>query len=34
LELFNRDYWKRDPHEVAREGLRKLKDQVAKAVGA
>ncbi len=25
LELFNRDYWKRDPHEVAKEGLQKLK---------
>ena len=25
LELFNRDYWKRDPHEVAKEGLAKLK---------
>lgn len=25
LELFNREYWKRDPHEVAKEGLRKLK---------
>ncbi|HVK11115.1 MAG TPA: sugar phosphate isomerase/epimerase [Gemmataceae bacterium] len=33
LELFNREYWKRDPLEVAREALRKLKDQVAKAVG-
>jgi sugar phosphate isomerase/epimerase len=25
LELFNRDYWKRDPHEVAKTGLAKLK---------
>lgn len=25
LELFNRDYWKRDPHEVAKEGLQKLR---------
>lgn len=25
LELFNRDYWQRDPMEVAREGLRKMK---------
>lgn len=34
LELFNREYWKRDPHEVAKEGLRKLKDQVGRALGA
>lgn len=33
LELFNRDYWKRDPHEVAKEGLTKLKAAVQKAVG-
>ena len=32
LELFNREYWKRDPHEVAKEGLRKLKEQVTKAL--
>jgi sugar phosphate isomerase/epimerase len=25
IELFNRDYWKRDPHEVAKTGLAKLK---------
>lgn len=25
LELFNREYWKRDPHEVAKEGLQKMK---------
>jgi 2-keto-myo-inositol isomerase len=25
LELFNREYWKRDPHEVAQTGLAKLK---------
>jgi sugar phosphate isomerase/epimerase len=25
LELFNRDYWKQDPHEVAKTGLTKLK---------
>jgi len=25
LELFNREYWKRDPNEVAKEGLAKLK---------
>jgi sugar phosphate isomerase/epimerase len=32
LELFNRDYWKRDPHEVARTGLDKLRAAV-KAAG-
>jgi sugar phosphate isomerase/epimerase len=31
LELFNRDYWKRDPHEVARTGLEKLKAAVKTA---
>jgi len=31
LELFNRDYWKRDPHGVAKEGLNKLKAVVATA---
>ena len=31
LELFNRDYWKQDPLEVARTGLRKMKKMVAKA---
>ena len=25
LELFNREYWKQDPHEVAKTGLTKLK---------
>ena len=25
LELFNRDYWKQDPHKVARTGLEKMK---------
>jgi sugar phosphate isomerase/epimerase len=25
LELFNRDYWKRDPHEVAKTGLAKMR---------
>jgi sugar phosphate isomerase/epimerase len=25
LELFNRDYWKRDPHEVAKTGLAKIR---------
>lgn len=29
LELFNRDYWKQDPHHVARTGLEKLKSLVA-----
>lgn len=28
LELFNRDYWKQDPHEVAKTGLTKLKEAV------
>lgn len=32
LELFNQDYWKRDPHEVARTGLEKLKAAVRAAV--
>lgn len=32
LELFNRDYWKRDPHEVAREGLTKMKQGVEAAL--
>jgi sugar phosphate isomerase/epimerase len=31
LELFNREYWKQDPLEVARSGLQKMKDAVAKA---
>lgn len=33
LELFNREYWKRDPHEVARDGLAKLKAGVGAALG-
>ncbi len=32
LELFNRDYWKRDPHTVAKEGLDKLKASVKAAL--
>lgn len=28
LELFNRDYWKQDPLEVAKTGLRKMKEAV------
>jgi len=32
LELFNRDYWKQDPLEVARTGLEKTKAAVAKAL--
>ena len=28
LELFNRDYWKQDPHEVAKTGLAKTKAAV------
>ncbi len=31
LELFNRDYWKQDPLEVAKTGLAKMKAAVAKA---
>ena len=31
LELFNANYWKEDPHGVARIGLMKMKDAVAKA---
>lgn len=33
LELFNRSYWKQDPEEVCRTGLRKMKQSVAKVVG-
>lgn len=33
LELFNRDYWQQDVAEVARTGLSKMKDSVAKALG-
>ena len=32
LELFNRDYWKRDPMEVAKTGLTKIKAAVEKAI--
>lgn len=31
LELFNRDYWKRDPYEVAKEGLEKMRRSVRAA---
>jgi sugar phosphate isomerase/epimerase len=30
LELFNESYWKQDPSEVARTGLKKMKDAVVK----
>lgn len=33
LELFNRDYWKQDPLQVAKTGLEKTKAAVAKAMG-
>lgn len=33
LELFNPNYWKQDPLEVAKTGLAKMKASVAKAVG-
>ncbi len=33
LELFNREYWKRDRNEVAKEGLEKMKASVAAAIG-
>jgi sugar phosphate isomerase/epimerase len=29
LELFNRDYWKQDPHKVAKTGLEKMKAAAA-----
>ena len=32
LELFNRDYWKRDAAEVAAEGLARMKAAVAAAL--
>jgi sugar phosphate isomerase/epimerase len=32
LELFNRTYWKQDPHQVAKTGLAKMKSVVAKAL--
>ena len=34
LELFNRDYWKQDPLEVAKTGLAKMKSAVANAASA
>jgi sugar phosphate isomerase/epimerase len=34
LELFNRDYWKQDPLEVAKTGLEKTKSVVAKSLEA
>lgn len=33
LELFNRDYWKLPPLDVAKTGLAKMKESVAKALG-
>jgi 2-keto-myo-inositol isomerase len=33
LELFNRDYWKQDPLEVAKTGLKKMQDVVQTAMG-
>jgi 2-keto-myo-inositol isomerase len=33
LELFNREYWKRDPNRVAKEGLDKLRAAVRGALG-
>ena len=33
LELFNPEYWKQDPLDVAKKGLEKMKESVAKAVG-
>jgi 2-keto-myo-inositol isomerase len=33
LELFNEDYWKKDPKEVAKIGLEKMKMSVEKALG-
>ena len=32
LELFNRDYWKQDAHTVARTGLQKCRQVVAKSL--
>lgn len=34
LELFNRDYWKQDPLEVAKTGLEKTKNAVSRAIEA
>ena len=31
LEIFNREYWKQDPKLVAKNGLRKMRDCIAKA---
>lgn len=31
LEVFNRDYWKQDPKEVAETGLRKMRECIARA---
>ncbi len=33
LELFNRGYWKQDPHLIARTGLKKMKEAVIAALG-
>ena len=33
LELFNPSYWEQDAIEVAKTGLMKMKEQVAKALG-
>ena len=33
LELFNPEYWKQDALAVAKKGLEKMKESVAKAVG-
>jgi len=33
LELFNPNYWKQDALEVAKIGLAKMKEAVAKAIG-
>ena len=34
LELFNRDYWKQDPHQVVRTGLEKMKKVVNESLSA
>jgi hypothetical protein len=31
LELFNREYWKQDPAEVLKTGVRKMREAVEKA---
>jgi sugar phosphate isomerase/epimerase len=33
LELFNPEYWKQDPHLMARTGLQKMKAAVRAALG-